>query len=645
MNRLKRSGAAKAVSFVLIILSFAAAVLCAVAAYSAMINDYYTSSPDTVTQGFYSRVSEEISYRRVYAFLESTVEDGHLTLELPVKANRESGYTFAVYDADTGALLAGEALDSDSVFRYSAEFPYHWAETAETETEEGTVTNTILRTNITVRVALMPSFPRGSEYYYRELMKVWLYENRYTVLIDAAIFSAVTLLLYVFLLSAAGHKKGKEGITPGMIEKIPFDLFTGVIALIMIFIFCFADEHGFSLSNPLSCALVLAELLAVTALFVTWSVSFAVRCKEKSVIRNTVVYRVIRFLVRHIKRLSRYAATLTRQLPMVWKTVLVLAGLSLAELIGFMLFIDTPGMLLLLWLAEKAVLIPVILLAVINLKKLQAGGQKLAEGDLNYQIDTSQMIYDFKKHAENLNSIRLGMSKAVDERMKSERFKTELITNVSHDIKTPLTSVINYVDLLKKENPEGEKVREYLEVLDRQSSRLKKLIEDLVEASKASSGSLTVHLCPCYVSIILTQAIGEYQEKLKQSGLELVVKQPEQSVQIMADGRRLWRVFDNLLNNICKHALPGSRVYLTLEQSGNTAVITFKNISKYELDISGDELMERFVRGDKSRNTEGSGLGLSIAKSLTELQQGGFDIQIDGDLFKAVLTFKVIASS
>lgn len=645
MNRLKQSGAAKAVSFVLIILSFAAAVLCAVAAYFAAMNHYYTSSPETVTQGFFSRVSEEISYRRVYAFLESTVEDGRLTFELPVAANRELGYTFAVYNDDTGALLAGEALDSDSVFRYSAEFPYHWEETAETETEEGTVTNTILRTNITVRVALMPSFPGGSEYYYRELMTVWLYENRYTVLIDAAIFSAVTLLLYVFLLSAAGHKKGKEGITTGVMEKIPFDLFTGVIALIIIFIFCFADEHGFSLSNPLSCALVLAELLAVTALFVIWSVSFAVRCKEKSVIRNTVVCRVIRFLVRHIKRLSRYAITLTRQLPMVWKTVLVLAGLSLAELIGLMLFVDTPGMLLLLWLAEKAVLIPVILLAVINLKKLQAGGQKLAEGDLNYQIDTSQMIYDFKRHAENLNSIRLGMSKAVDERMKSERFKTELITNVSHDIKTPLTSVINYVDLLKKENPEGEKVREYLEVLDRQSSRLKKLIEDLVEASKASSGSLTVHLCPCYVSIILTQAIGEYQEKLTQSGLELIVKQPEQSVQIMADGRRLWRVFDNLLNNICKYAMPGSRVYLTLEQSGNTAVITFKNISKYELDISGDELMERFVRGDKSRNTEGSGLGLSIAKSLTELQQGSFDIQIDGDLFKAVLTFKVIASS
>lgn len=233
------------------------------------------------------------------------------------------------------------------------------------------------------------------------------------------------------------------------------------------------------------------------------------------------------------------------------------------------------------------------------------------------------------------------MKKAVDEQMKSERFKTELITNVSHDIKTPLTSIINYVDLIKKEDCDNEKIKEYTEVLDRQSSRLKKLVDDLVEASKASSGVLAVDMKPCEIGVLLSQTAGEYEEKLKKAGLELVLTQPETSVTIMADGRHLWRIFDNLMNNVCKYSLPSSRVYLTLEEQNGNAVVTFKNISKTPLNITSDELMERFVRGDSSRNTEGSGLGLSITKSLTELQKGKFDLTVDGDLFKATLTFKI----
>ena len=231
------------------------------------------------------------------------------------------------------------------------------------------------------------------------------------------------------------------------------------------------------------------------------------------------------------------------------------------------------------------------------------------------------------------------MSLAVDERMKSERFKTELITNVSHDIKTPLTSIINYVDLLEKTDIQDEKAKEYLEVLERQSARLKKLIEDLIEASKASTGNLPVNNEDLEANVFVTQILGEFEEKLANAGLELIINKPEKEIPVRADGRHLWRVVDNLMNNICKYAQPGSRVYINLEETEDKVLLTFRNMSKYPLNITSEELMERFVRGDSSRNTEGNGLGLSIAKSLMELMNGKLLLYVDGDLFKVVLEF------
>jgi signal transduction histidine kinase len=224
--------------------------------------------------------------------------------------------------------------------------------------------------------------------------------------------------------------------------------------------------------------------------------------------------------------------------------------------------------------------------------------------------------------------------------MKSERFKTELITNVSHDIKTPLTSIINYVDLLGKEPLDNPTAQEYLEILNHQSARLKKLIEDLIEASKASTGNLPVHPELCDATVMLTQVVGEFKERAEANSLDIVVDSPEPPINIMADGRHLWRVIDNLMSNICKYALPGTRVYIDLERRDGMVVMTFRNISRDRLNISSDELMARFVRGDSSRNTEGNGLGLSIARSLTELMEGDLEIRIDGDLFKAILRFK-----
>ena len=221
--------------------------------------------------------------------------------------------------------------------------------------------------------------------------------------------------------------------------------------------------------------------------------------------------------------------------------------------------------------------------------------------------------------------------------------KTELITNVSHDIKTPLTSIINYTDLLSKEADLTKTATEYIEVLRRQSSRLKKLTEDVLEVSKASSGTLTMEFTPCNLNVLLEQTAGEYEERTAEKRLSVILSLPEKTVNILADGRRLWRVLENLMNNICKYALENTRVYLTLTEEKESAVISFRNISKDPLNIAPKELTERFVRGDPSRNTEGSGLGLAIAQSLTEMQKGTFRIDIDGDLFKTTLTFPLLS--
>lgn len=273
---------------------------------------------------------------------------------------------------------------------------------------------------------------------------------------------------------------------------------------------------------------------------------------------------------------------------------------------------------------------------------LQQAAEAIEQGNLDYPVNTWGMGWDNRKLARTLEHIGNGMQTALDERLKSEHFKTELITNVSHDIKTPLTSIINYVDLLQQEQPENEKSREYLQVLARQSARLKKLIEDLMEASKAITGAISVQEERCQVDVMLTQAAGEYEERLREKQLELIVRKPEESVEIMADGRHLWRVFDNLLNNILKYAQPMTRVYLDLTNKNGKVEIIFRNTSRLPLTLTGEELTERFVRGDSSRNTEGNGLGLSIAQSLTELMKGEFEIHIDGDLFKVVLRFSTL---
>lgn len=455
------------------------------------------------------------------------------------------------------------------------------------------------------------------------------------IFIYIGIAVALCITLLVFLMCGAGHKKGVSGITLNKFHKIPLDVYIFINALIVMFIWDFCENFPLY-EDLLSLIMISSVILVLTAMLLALIITLAARFKGEKWYRNTAVFFVLRLTYRIAKKICFLTAYLLRKIPLFYKTLLLMIFITLVE--GFWFIAFGPEDFPVLWVLEKIVLCPLVIYCVLCMRALQKTAQMIAKGDTEYKADTKYMVLDFKEHGENLNGISGGIACAVAEKVKSERMKTELITNVSHDIKTPLTSIINYVNLIKRDGLDSESAKEYLDVLEKNSNRLKKLTEDIVEASKASTGNIQVDIEETDVNVFLSQTAGEYEEELKKRDLSLVLDLPEESVKAYADGRLLWRVFENLMSNICKYSMPNTRVYLSARSLGKNAVITFKNISKAPLNIDESELTERFVQGDKSRNTEGSGLGLSIAKSLVELQNGQLDITIDGDLFKVTVT-------
>ena len=452
----------------------------------------------------------------------------------------------------------------------------------------------------------------------------------------------LALACFAFLMAAAGHRKGCEEIQSGITERLPFDVLTVLVATAGVILMQLLI--GFSYGDANAAKLVAYVLIfeAAAALCLWWCLSFARRLKLGSVLKSCISVRIILWCWRTLKKLLAFVGDALRGMALVPKATVIIFAILFLEFFWIVAYGADGAFLLFGWFIERAVLVLLTLYVLLCMKKLLKAGKEISQGNMDYHVDTGKMYGPLREHGEQLNRISEGMNKAVNARMKSEHFKTELITNVSHDIKTPLTSIINYVDLLEKEEIDNEKAKEYIQVLSRQSARLKKLIDDLIEASKASTGNLNVNMERCELGVLIDQSAGEYAEKLKAAGLELVITKPEEPVVIMADGRHMWRVFDNLLNNVCKYAMAGTRVYLNLDKAAGKATVTFRNISASQLNISGEELMERFVRGDSSRNTEGSGLGLSIARSLVQLQNGELELTVDGDLFKVVLRFKAV---
>ena len=600
---------AKSLAFILLVLCLIVGLGGALGLATCAEEGFYNKPFDTIIKERYERMlysrGQEIAvvYSAAGAEALEQFEEG-------------SGLRFQLFDA------AGELIYSN----YEGQ-DYYWSGSQRYPEYDDMLVKMIV-------LAKYDGYDEWTEIYNKYVI---LYELSSIGLVVVPIALLLSVFLFIYLLNVSGKHYGEDNPRCCVFAKIPTDvLYAGIILLVIVAV-AVCDDLWWD--NPAEIVAGIAIIVGLVALFIASCIFLAEKLKTGTFWKNSVCGYILGFLKKACMLLYKGICKLPT-MPVVTLAFLVV---SLCELVGIVLFAGYYEQLLLLaWIVEKLVLAVVVFYVTYVLGLLREGGRALAEGNLSRQMDTSKMIWVFKEHGENLNKIGEGMSKAVDERLKSERMKTELITNVSHDIKTPLTSIINYADLISKEETDNPVIKEYSEVLYRQSNRLRRLTENLVEASKASTGNVEVNLSPCEVGVLLAQTVGEFEQKLEEKGMTLVTKQPEEPIQILADGKHLWRVFDNLMNNICKYAQDGTRVYLSVEEEGENAKIIFKNISNYQLDISSDELMERFVRGDSSRHTEGNGLGLSIAKSLTDVQNGHMEIVVDGDLFKVILTFPKI---
>lgn len=519
-------------------------------------------------------------------------------------------------------------LDYDSI--YAAAIP------EQLEPEDGSarhvvVTGMVVSDLSRVDDQYSQAYERTQLLYSLRLISVWV----------AVICGVCFVALFLFLMYASGRRSGSEEIVLRQIDRVSWDLLlvvcTGLGWLLAIVCIDAVDWLRFR-GGIFHVALLVAGATALAALVLGFAVTLAARIKTEGWLKNSLCYRLAVWLGRCLKGPMKQLREVIHNLPLLWKTVAFGVGVVAVEYVCVQTLYYTGFWLpLVIWNLAVGV---IVLMASLAMRKLQDACGRIADGELDYRLDTGTMQGDFRRHGEDLNRIGSGLSKAVEERLRSERLKTELITNVSHDLKTPLTSIVNYADLLGKVEGLPPEAVQYVEVLQRQSARLKKLTEDLVEASKASTGSLPVTITDVNLCELLLQVEGEYEERFTQAGLAPVLQLPEPPLYARGDGRYLWRILDNLMSNVRKYALAGTRVYIQAGEQEGGVIFSVKNISRDQLTISAEGLTERFVRGDSSRNTEGSGLGLSIAISLAQLMGGRLTVTVDGDLFKAEVWLK-----
>ena len=450
-------------------------------------------------------------------------------------------------------------------------------------------------------------------------------------LLPLSIIAVLVLLIMNCFLIGLRNEKGE--VILNAFDKTPL-----LVALIVLFILSMIG-CGFLIALTSENLTLILSGTAIGAVigyisFVFFLETIIKRIKSKTLFRNTITYRILRWI-------KSLITSMTRNANMTVKLILIFIAFGILNIIGFSLSISEPigiFILIAIWVYVFAKMHQWL----VRYIEIRNAINEIYMGNTEVHLDEKRYKGSLNSMAIQVNDIAGGLSNAIQEKLKSERLKTELITNVSHDIKTPLTSIINYVDLLKKEKMPNEQAEEYLNILDNKSQRLKRLTEDLVEASKASSGNIKLNIEKLNVNELLKQVSGEFEDKFKLRNLEEVMSLPEKNVYINADSRYMYRILENMYSNISKYAMDNTRVYIDVIPNNNRITIQMKNISKEKLNISTEELMQRFVRGDSARNTEGSGLGLSIATSLTTLQGGTFNIYLDGDLYKVIIEFDMI---
>ncbi len=626
----------KAGAFLLAVALVPAMLIWGTAAVAAYANGWWAGTADLYQTDLVRSAVQERMYLVADAYSAFGPEGGLWDdLTDPAATN----YRFTLYDTG-GAVLFSNIAPGDHLLR---DLSVRW-DWDEGDTAAGFSIESAVAEELTVQDGIFWAAGLAERLFALHRRAPWL----------LALGAAAEIVLLIYLASAAGRRSGAEGVYPGWQERIPLDVYLCLDLVLFSLLVLIAQEvlHAVPFSNlPLYAGSLLAVGTAAAAAALGAWMTVCTRLKLGRWWQNTLCCHVLRGCLRVLRWAWRTVGALCRgvlrgaaAIPLVWKTAAALLLLSFAELWAIAAFRYDADALFVCWFLEKLLVLPTVLYIALTMRRLQRAGEALAAGDLDAKVETRWMFRDFERHGENLNAISAGMAAAVERQLKSERLKTELITNVSHDIKTPLTSIINYVDLLRRDT-EGTHTAEYLEVLDRQSQKLKHLTEGLVEMSKASTGNLPVNAQRRDIGELLLQAVGEYSERLEAAGLDTVLTLPEDrrsgtpsALCARVDGTLLWRVLDNLFSNACKYAQSGTRFYIDAWEQAGRVVLTFKNISRERLNVPVEELLERFVRGDSARGGEGSGLGLNIAQSLTELQGGTFSLSVDGDLFKAELT-------
>ena len=482
-------------------------------------------------------------------------------------------------------------------------------------------------------------FPLGDLTYHDDLyfkMKYidFAYKTRYAIFAVLAVSTIGAVILLVTLVRTAGKKDEEGRIQRSFIDKIPLELYGLMLYIVAACVAgFFGNIWGFYGTDIGSFAAIVILAVLTATLLLVFLMSCSVRHKTKTLWSNTLLCRFVKWLKQALSYIKKH-------MPFIYKGVVIALGITFIEFIGVLMLEDSYNWewIFLVFLVEKAALFLIFCIILANLNQLKQGGEKIAEGDYDYQMDTSHMRGEFKNYAEHLNQIGSGMQTALDERMKSEHFKTELITNVSHDLKTPLTSIIGYIDLLKKTDLNDE-ARDYVEVLSRKSAHLKYMIQEVFEISKATSGNMDLHIETVDICTLMLQTLGDMEETIEASHRMIRKTLAAEPLYVISDGQRLYRIYQNLIENALKYSLEGSRIFIDVFGDEKTVTTIIKNTSSYEMNFTEETITERFTRGDINRTTEGHGLGLAIVKSFAEACGGEFHIDIDGDLFKATVKF------
>jgi len=533
--------------------------------------------------------------------------------------------------------------ESEIIQNFGIQYLYNLEESYYTRTENGVEYIFAEAKDFIVYSSYVEEFKDDSEIRIINsfLEKIAPIEKYNYYIIPVCTMSIVLILLYLII--SIGYKKGTDGIFLNDFDKVPLE----IILIISIFLGCIPFIILSNINENYE-AIISLSITAFFLIYILFAIIFNTiikRIKSKTFWKSTLIGKIILLLINVLQWLYRKYVSIYNTVTYSTKVTLkvfVYFGIIIPIGLGIFLFAFEH---LFIGIFFEFILLAIVSYRIIKTTKgyaqIENKLKEMYEGNNKNQLNRQDFGAEFHSTVKYINDISNGFENAIQDRMKSERLKAELITNVSHDIKTPLTSIINYVDLLKQEDIQNQKAKEYIEILDNKSQRLKKLTEDLVEASKVSTGNISLNLEKINIVQLIKQALGEFEDKFNEHGLNVIFDNHDNEIIIQADNKYMYRIIENLFSNIAKYALENSRVYIDIKKLKKSVIIEMKNISKERLNITADELMQRFVRGDKSRATEGSGLGISIAQNLTEIQGGEFRLKLDGDLFKVELEWKI----